>query len=64
MTPDPLCCQSQNKWDGGCQCDLIAKAHNRGYQEAEDIYTNSCVSCGYAGEWSTWMCANCAKEQS
>jgi len=25
VTHDPLCFQSQGKWDGGCQCDLIAK---------------------------------------
>jgi hypothetical protein len=25
MTHDPLCFQSQGKWDGGCQCDLIAR---------------------------------------
>jgi hypothetical protein len=47
-----------------CQCDLIAAAHERGYKEAEAFYTNSCFSCGYAGEWSTWICENCAKEQS
>jgi len=46
-----------------CQCDLIAKAHKRGYEEAEAFYTNSCVSCGYAGEWSTWMCEQCTLEQ-
>jgi hypothetical protein len=25
MTHDPLCFQSQGKWDGGCQCDFIAR---------------------------------------
>lgn len=25
MDHDPLCYMAEGKWDGGCQCDLIAK---------------------------------------
>jgi len=25
MTHDPLCYHAEGKWDGGCQCELIAK---------------------------------------
>lgn len=25
MNHDPLCYMSEGKWDGGCQCDLIAR---------------------------------------
>ena len=25
MTHDPLCYMAEGKWDGGCQCPLIAK---------------------------------------
>jgi hypothetical protein len=45
-----------------CICDRLTAAHERGYKEAEKIYTNSCMSCGYAGEWSTWICDDCLKE--
>jgi len=72
MTHDLLCprfihskfCEGCTPKCGTCQCDLIAKAHKRGYEEAKAFYTNSCVSCGYAGEWSTWMCEQCTLEQS
>ena len=25
MTHDPLCYMAEGKWDGGCQCSLIAR---------------------------------------
>lgn len=30
-----------------------------GKEKAKEIYTNDCFECGYAGEWSTWICDNC-----
>lgn len=33
-----------------------------GYETAEKYYTNECFVCGYAGEWSTWVCDDCQKE--
>lgn len=33
-----------------------------GKEKAKEIYTNDCFECGYAGEWSTWVCENCRKE--
>jgi len=74
MTHDPLCriakairdgecCADDPLFGYPCDCNQIAKAHKRGYEEAEAFYTNSCVSCGYAGEWSTWMCEQCTLEQ-
>lgn len=33
-----------------------------GEQKAKEFYTNDCLECGYAGEWSTWICENCQKE--
>jgi hypothetical protein len=33
-----------------------------GKEKAKEIYTNDCFECGYAGEWSTWVCDNCRKE--
>ena len=35
-----------------------------GYEKAKEFYTNDCLACGYAGEWSTWVCDNCQKEMS
>ena len=43
--------------------DVADKAWAKGYAEAEKLYTNSCLSCGYAGEWSTWICDDCKKER-
>lgn len=40
------------------------EAYNRGYKDAEKYYTNSCFSCGYAGEWSTWVCDDCIKSNA
>lgn len=73
MNHDPLCpsISSENCecWKDGsgihscgwrpCQCDLITAAHERGYKEAVEIYTNDCMLCGYAGEWSAWICEQC-----
>lgn len=28
MTHDPLCYMTEGKWDGGCQCTLIAKVRD------------------------------------
>lgn len=39
--------------------NLQDEAYERGYKDAEKYYTNSCFSCGYAGEWSTWICDDC-----
>lgn len=44
-----------------CLCELINKVHERGYKEAEEFYTNECMNCGYAGEWSTWICDECER---
>lgn len=33
-----------------------------GKEKAKEIYTNDCFECGYAGEWSTWVCDKCRKE--
>jgi hypothetical protein len=41
---------------------LIDEAYKRGYKEAEEFYTNSCMLCGYAGEWSTYICDECIEE--
>ena len=43
--------------------DIVDKAWAKGYAEAEKFYTNSCLFCGYAGEWSTWICDDCKKER-
>jgi len=74
MIHDPLCpapeCDGTEFCDDSmdfltcmCRCDLITAAYERGYKEAKEYYTNSCVSCGYAGEWSTWMCEKCESEE-
>ena len=42
--------------------DIVDKAWAKGYAEAEKFFTNSCLSCGYAGEWSTWICEVCTAE--
>ena len=42
--------------------DIVDKAWAKGYAEAEEFFTNSCLSCGYAGEWSTWICEVCMAE--
>lgn len=47
-----------------CQCDIIRAAYQRGYKEAEKFYTNSCMLCGYAGEWSTYICDDCIERQN
>lgn len=38
MTHDPLCYMAESKWDGGCQCDLIAKVRTdeRSKDDRED----------------------------
>lgn len=52
MSHDPMCFQSQGKWDGGCQCELINKVrvdersrwappwmsedYARGYRQGQD----------------------------
>lgn len=57
-------------WNCGTEHEDIAAdaAYNRGYsdgyKEAEKYYTNSCFSCGYAGEWSTWVCDDCIKNNT
>ena len=43
--------------------DIVDKAWAKGYAEAEKFYTNGCLFCGYAGEWSTWVCDDCKKER-
>ena len=43
--------------------DIVDKAWAKGYAEAEKFYTNGCLFCGYAGEWSTWICDDCKKER-
>ena len=40
------------------------EAYDRGYKDAEKYYTNSCFYCGYAGEWSTWACDDCTKNNA
>jgi len=50
--------------------DIVDKAWDKawaegwaaGYAHAEKFFTNSCLSCGYAGEWSTWICEVCMAE--
>lgn len=37
--------------------------YSEAFTEAEKFYTNSCLFCGYAGEWSTWICDDCKKER-
>jgi len=41
--------------------DIVDKAWAKGYAEAKEFYTNSCLLCGYAGEWSMWICDTCVK---
>jgi hypothetical protein len=41
--------------------DIVDKAWAKGYAEAKEFYTNSCLLCGYAGEWSMWICDTCMK---
>jgi hypothetical protein len=43
--------------------DAINDAYQRGYKEAEEFYTNSCMLCGYVGQWSTYICDDCIKEK-
>ena len=76
MNHDPLCPGSQCSCEPDdyghmptcialyCLCDLIATAHRRGYEEAKKFYTNDCFYCGYAGEWSTYVCDECEKLMS
>lgn len=47
----------------GITKDIVDKAWAKGYAEAKKFYTNDCLSCGYAGEWSTWICDDCKKEE-
>jgi hypothetical protein len=46
--------------------DIVDKAWAKGwavgYAHAEEFFTNSCLACGYAGEWSTWICEVCMAE--
>lgn len=44
-----------------CPSNLEAylKGMQDGYKKAEKYYTNSCFYCGYAGEWSTYVCDEC-----
>jgi hypothetical protein len=74
MTHDPLCpdipCTCQPDVYGHmldcmmfCVCDIITAAHERGYKEAERIYTNDCMFCGYVGEWSISVCWQCELEE-
>jgi hypothetical protein len=46
--------------------DIVDKAWAKGwavgYAHAEEFFTNSCLACGYAGEWSTWICEVCTAE--
>lgn len=37
-------------------------AYEQGYKKAEKFYTNDCMLCGYMGEWSTYICDDCIKE--
>ena len=36
--------------------------YGEGYEKAKEIYTNECMNCGYAGEWSTWVCDDCKQQ--
>lgn len=47
-----------NGWHAGWNA-AQEDAYNKGYKDAEKYYTNSCFLCGYAGEWSTWICDEC-----
>ena len=58
----PLCEAAAADGIEPCICDYLTAAHEQGYKEAEEFYTNSCMMCGYAGEWSTWICDDCLKE--
>lgn len=49
-------------WIRECICNELSMAYERGYKEAEQFYTNECMQCGYAGEWSTWMCDECERK--
>jgi hypothetical protein len=53
-----------NKWrDEAAELrQLVKHEYKRGYKEAEKFYTNSCMFCGYAGEWSTYICDDCIEE--
>ena len=35
MTHDPLCYMAEGKWDGGCQCALIARVRADERKQAE-----------------------------
>ena len=39
--------------------DAYNRGYKRGYEDAKKYYTNSCFMCGYAGEWSTYICDDC-----
>lgn len=46
-------------WDEG-----FGIGYGEGYEKAKETYTNDCFECGYAGEWSTWVCDDCQKNMS
>ena len=43
--------------------DIVDKAWAKGYAEAKDHYTNSCLLCGYSEQWSMWICDTCIEER-
>ena len=57
-------------WNCGTEHEDIAsndaynRGYKRGYEDAKIFYTNDCMTCGYAGEWSTYICNNCTKDNN
>lgn len=72
MKHDPICIDwlgsDESNIDHCDICDVIARAREEayaaGYEEARKYYTNSCFSCGYAGEWSTYVCDECEERMN
>ena len=54
-TPYGVC--RHTKYEGSLAC--IHDAYLKGYADAQNVYTNDCFNCGYAGEWSIGLCDTC-----
>ena len=51
--------RNEVEWKYQQAAEAAQTAYDEGYKDAEKYYTNSCFFCGYAGEWSTWICEEC-----
>lgn len=47
MTHDPMCYMAEGKWDGGCQCGLIARVRaderNKIFTHLDELSSNNHV---------------------